>query len=290
MKQNYLPSKKFIAGVMVITIFIGVIWGIYGIVKFFKNRANRKAETSANLTVSDIIQKDGNTNGIPDWEEYLWGLDPYKNGDSNKEFINNKKKLLSQNEISLTDGSVLTENEIMSREFFAAIVALQESNNLNDESMKSISDVIGEKIQAPELEDIYTREMLSIKTTSDTSIENYYDNFKKLATKYEDKNIGDELSFIIQGIKNNDPQALYVAQMVASSYREFGKDLVKTPVPGSMADIHLSLVNNYEKVAQSIEGLAQILKDPIISMRALVNYKKYVDALVSDIEKLSNPL
>jgi len=101
MKQNYLPSKKFIAGVMVITIFIGVIWGIYGIVKFFKNRANRKAETSANLTVSDIIQKDGNTNGIPDWEEYLWGLDPYKNGDSNKEFINNKKKLLSVGNLRL---------------------------------------------------------------------------------------------------------------------------------------------------------------------------------------------
>jgi hypothetical protein len=52
----------------------------------------------------------------------------------------------------------------------------------------------------------------------------------------------------------------------------------------------LGAANNYEKTGQTIKDLAKILSDPIVGMKALINYKKYNDALASDLEKISETL
>lgn len=91
-------------------------------------------------------------------------------------------------------------------------------------------------------------------------------------------------------MSTEDPQAFIEAEAVASAYRAFAKELIKIQVPTPLSTTHLSLANNYEKVAQSIEGMSQMLTDPMIGMKAIINYKKYTDALVSDIETLSKDL
>lgn len=291
--KKYLPSKKFVSILLIIVVFIVLFFTIKGIISLFKNNKSTKANGEpTQMIVGDVIQKDSNNNGIADWEEYLWGLNPNKNGPENKEFILSKKKALAQDgNISIPDDSTsITENEILSREFFATIVSLQQTGELNEASIKSVSDAIGQKIEATPIDNIYTKNMLTIKNDSAAANTSYFNAFSSLVTKYKDKDIGSELVLISQGIGNNDPQALSAAQTIASAYRSFGSELVKIPVPNSIFSIHLDLANNYEKTAQSIEGLAQTLSDPIIGMRAIINYKQYSDALVSDIKKLSEIL
>lgn len=289
--KNYLPSKKFTTILLFILVLIALFFTIKGVVSLFKSKS-KVASEPIQMTVGTLIQKDGNNNGIADWEEYLWGLDPNKNGPENKEFILAKKKDLIQSGdiIPIDDSKAITDNEILSQEFFATIMSLQQTGNLNAESLKSISDTIGQKIEATPIANIYTKNMLTIKNDSPEANTAYFNTFSNLVTKYENEDIGSELILISQGISKNDPQALASAKSVASAYRSFGSELVKIPVPSSIYSIHLSLVNNYEKTGQSIEGLTQTLSDPIMGMRAIINYKQYSDALVSDIGKLSEIL
>jgi len=290
--KKYLPSKKFISIVLIILVFIILFSTIKGVISFFKNRKTNTNKIPLTITVKDRIQKDSNDNGIPDFEEYLWGLDPTKNGPENKEFILAKKNTLLQNEglTASDDSKTISENESLSRQFFATIMSLQQTGELNPDSINSISDAVGKNIEATPIADIYTKNMLNIKGDSEEANTNYFNAFNELVTKYENADIGSELTLISQGIASKDPQALAAAQSVASAYRSFGYDLTKIPVPNSIYPIHLDLVNNYEKTALSIEGLTKTLSDPIIGMRALINYKKYSDALVSDINKLSEVL
>ena len=257
-------------------------------------RANKSQNANGKqveVTIGTVIQKDSNKNGIADWEEYLWGLDPMKNGAKNKEFIDSKKADLAQKGIIVNDDSkAITESEILSQEFFAAVISLQQTGNLNPESLKSISDALGQNIELLVIPDIYTKNMLKIvENTEDTRVKFFSDSMN-LVVKYQDKDIGKELTLISQGIGNNDPQALYAADTVAQSYRAFGADLVKIPVPNTATSVVVSLANNYEKTAQSIESLTQILTDQITGMRGIISYKKYSDALTSDIGKLSEVL
>ena len=91
-------------------------------------------------------------------------------------------------------------------------------------------------------------------------------------------------------MSNNDPSALYATKTVGEAYQSFGKDMMSIPVPRSLSASHLSAANNYEKVGQSINGLAQILTDQLVGMKSIINYKNYSDALASDLEKLSTIL
>lgn len=288
--KNYLPSREFIYRTVALTIILLLSFCVYKIVIFFKNRADNKSATAL-IIKPDVIQKDSNNNGIPDWEESLWGLDPFSNGSSNKEFILAKRETLArENNLTPNTNQSLSENETLSREFFSIIMSLQQSGNLDETSMQSVGDTIGEKITATPIADIYTSTALLQVKNNPANIDSYRQSMSNLMTKYANKDIGKELTFISVGLSTNDPGALVEAGNVASSYESFSKDLMKIQVPNTLSATHLSLANDYGKVAKSVEGMSQMLADPIIGMKAIINYKKYTDDLVSDMEKLSNSL
>lgn len=289
MDRKYLPSKKFIATILFIVVLIILFFVIKGVISFFKNRKTSPNNQARVTVVGDLIQKDTNKNGIPDWEEYLWGLDPEKNGPENKEFILAKKKsLISSGEMTVVDETKsITDHELLSQEFFATIISLQQTGQLDETAMKSVSEAVGKNIEAVPIPDIYTTNALIIKNDSTLANTTYRDSLSALINKYADADIGSELTFIVQGLSNNDPQALYAATTVAQAYQSFGKEFVKIPVPRSLASTHLSVANNYEKTGQTIKELAQILTDPLVGMKAIVNYKNYSDALATDLEKIS---
>ncbi len=288
--QKYLPSREFRIRAIAVVALLLIALSVYKIAIFFKNRINRNGTT--NLIIKpDVIQKDSNDNEIPDWEESLWGLNPDKNGASNKEFILAKREALAkENAEGINLDAPVGEYETLAREFFAIIMSLQESGDLNENSMQSVSNTIGEKITATPLKDDYTQSMILTIKTNPANTEAYSIKLANLINKYDQKDIGKELTFMSVGLTSNDPQAFVEAETVATAYRDFSKELIKIQVPNAFSTTHLTLANNYEKVAQSIEGMTQMLVDPILGMKAIINYKKYTDAIVENIDTLSKDL
>jgi hypothetical protein len=287
MDPKYLPSKQFIARLTILGIACILVFGIYAISSYFKNRAIKSGAIP--LVVQDVVQKDTNKNGIADWEESLWGLDPTKNGENNKLIITSKQQALAKanNTNGTLDSGTSAENEILAKQFFATIVSLQQSGNLTDASLQSVADTIGNQVKATPVLDIYTKSMQKTVKADFDSIFVYKKSLKALFLKYQNKNIGDELSFIATVLKNNDSGAVKAISDVAEAYHNFGTELIKIPVPSTMAPTILSLANDYEKTSVSVDGLSKIISDPIIAMRALTNYKKYNDELVNIIDSLS---
>lgn len=288
--RKYLPSKEFIRRVIIIAGSMVIIFGIYKTAIYIKNKVGVKKQ--GNLVIkSDVIQKDSNNNGIPDWEESLWGLDPRRNGDSNKEFIlAQREELAKENNTYADPNQPLSENETLSREFFSVIMSLQESGNLDETSLQSVSDTIGQKIIATPLPDAYTKTMLSTIKTNPENTTIYSDALANLLTKYTGKDIGKELTYISVGLTNNDTNAFAQASTVATAYKSLGKELMKIQVPNTFGPIHLSLANDYEKVGESIDDMTRMIDDPIGGMKAVINYKKYTDALVLDMTTLSKDI
>ena len=280
MRKEYLPSKNFIKKLISILIIIIIGFVIFKTFTYFNTSRNNKP---TNLIVKEVVQKDSNNNGIADWEEFLWGLDPKKNGEKNKEFIDAQKAKLVKN----GQPGAISANDELAQQFFVAIVSLQESGNLDEKALQNISDAVGKKIEATPIDDIYTENSLATEKSTVTSIEKFRKNLSVILKKYQNKNIGDELTFISQGVLNKDKQALYAAVTVARYYHEMGQELMKMTVPNSYTKAHLNLANDYEKNSKTIEDMANVLDDQITGMKALINYKKYNDSLVNDLKYLS---
>jgi len=288
--KKYLPSKKFISIVLIFVILIAIFFTVkLAISLIFKNKKTTTKGAPTTMIISEINQKDSNSNGIPDYEEWMWGLDPEKDGAGNKEFILAKKKALTESGdiVPADDSQEITENEILSREFFATIMSLQQTGQLDETSIQSVSEALGQSIESIPIDDVYQYKMLTITSDSLASNTAYQDAVGALILKYESENIGDEITLLAQGVGGKDPQAMASTESIAVAYRSFGKELMAIPVPKSLATTHLSLANNYEKTGQTVESLTQMLSDPIIGMRTIINYKNYSDALVSDLAKIS---
>jgi hypothetical protein len=281
--STYLPSKKFLYRTVAIVILIALLFGIYKLSIFFLNKFSKKGQSSLTISSDGNIQKDSNNNGIPDWEETLWGLDPTKDGQANKVTIEQRKAALAQNADTANSSDIKNTSssaDLVSQEFFAAVMSLQASGNLNDQSLQAIADAVGQKVVAVPIKDSFKPVDVKTEEVTDKNVAIYFTAMKNIFVKYKNKNIGDELTFISQGIQNNNPNAMKVAAGVAASYRAFGNEVIKIAVPIVIAQNHLDLANNYVKVGESIDNMTKELTDPILSMQGLISYKKYNDLLV----------
>lgn len=288
--KEYLPSKQFTARIVIIILIFGITVGIYQLSIFIKTKIGKKGQ-AALLVKPDVIQKDSNDNGIPDWEESLWGLDPKGNGEKNKEFILAKRETLAKESGAvIPNGEPISENDTLAREFFSVVMSLQESGNLDDTALKAVSDTVGEKIVATPLKDVYTNSSITTIKNNPENTDKYYNDVVTIMGNYDDSDMGKELTFVSVALSHNDKGALAQAAEIAKDYRNIAKDMSKIKVPNSLSSIHLSMINNYEKVAQSIESMSGMLENPIEGMKAIINYKKYTDALATDIQHLSNSL
>jgi hypothetical protein len=290
--SQVLPSKQFFKRVGAIVIIALILLAVIKTTTYFKNKSGiNNDRVESKITVGEIIQKDTNHNGIADWEEVLWGFDPSKNGPENKEAILAKKaELAKANPDGTSDaGDAITKNEQLSRDFFALIMSLQDSGNLNEASLNDAVGAIGSKVQATPIANKYSgANQTFTKSSTKQDITAYLQKIKTLLEKHKD--LGDELVYVSAGLENRDPNAFTFAEGAASSYETLAKDMVKIPVPKDIADIMLSMANNYDKMGQSTEGLAKSFDDPLLGMRSLINYKKYSDLLGTDMSNLSKKI
>ncbi len=286
MNKKYLPSKKFISRAIIIffIVLIGIVFS--KISPELKARINKNRELRG-LSVRDLVENDENKNGIADWEEILFGLDPNTNGEENKAIIMAKKKELGTD--SITGSQTLSTNDKLSRELFSIITSLQQTGNLNEASIDNIVGALDKKLSSEPIVDIYTKDTLNVKATSTTVVQSYYNSFGEVAIKHANEEIGDELIYISQALLKDDKKAMEIAREIARKYEEFGQDLMNIQsVPSSLVDTHLQLANNYHKTSVAIQRMSVMLEDPLFGMNAVVDYKNFSDGIVLNLEKIGS--
>lgn len=292
--KKYLPSKQFTSSLIIIIIIISFGFLARWLFGVIKNSINNTKEGGAVevVDIGEVIQEDANNNGIPDWEEYIWGLDPTKDGPENKAFILAKKKTLAESGDLAVDesGRKITDNEMLSRSLLATILALESSGGVDDESMKSISETIGSEVVAEELPDVYVFKDLKVVSTSNESEVKYYNDFTNIYNNYIDKDIGTEITLISIGLANGDVQSLRTAKTIALYYKDFASEIAEIEVPSSISNQHLQIINDLVKIADSLEGLTMSLADPMLGMKSAVLYNKYSEDLVQKLDEVANLL
>lgn len=288
--KKYLPSKNFISLVLLIITFVLIFFIGKGLISLIKNRERKDGVKEPEIvSIKEIIDEDDNNNGIPNWEEYFWGLDPKKDGKKNREFVLAKRELANQNTGNEVKGEpvVLTENEALSRDFFVAMLALSEEGLLDENSIDTIAETMGQKIIADPIADKYTKDQVIIeKNPSVDSVLDYGTKITDLFEKYSlEKDIGEEIKIVALGVGDNDTTAMRAVRTIAEGYHLLGQDIMNIPVAEDLSTVHLDIANNCEKVSISIEGIAEGLEKPDKALRALINYQKYYNDLINNLSK-----
>jgi len=303
--KKYLPSKKFAlitSVIIVLAVLIFVIFFMSSSGENFsitgdKNNTVLKVE---NQSLTELIQRDVDGDGIADWEEDLWGTDKNKkitfDDTPDATYIENKKKELKIEGSMIADATKLTETEKFAREFFTSYSALKSSGQIDSDAINSFSSALGQEIIDPSLIDRYTEADIKINTVDNPVLkQKYYENIKSLFEKYKSDGIGDELDIISVGLAsdptggtsgNTDQYA--ELSIIAIAYQNFAKKIMEVSVPQSLTDYHLRIANSANNTGISVSNLEKIITDPIVGLSGLSQYQKYSDDLVKAVADLEN--
>ena len=271
----------------------------------FKNKETYKSTSPENslaydnLTVSDLVNKDTDGDGILDWEEGLYGLDSTKKettpGIPDSSVINKlKKDQLGSVDATTTNGGKgdtenLTQTEKFSRELFATVAAASQNGTMDQATVDTLSAGLAEKIKNPAVRKVFL--ISDIKEISDDrpqAFSDYNNDLDNIYTKYSmNNNVLDILQKFVADGENVDVNALLELDPIIQQLDKIVDALAKMSVPQSISELHLNLLNAFERIVENIKDMRLFSTDAILSIGAINKYEENADALVSAMNALN---
>ncbi len=263
----------------------------------FRNKNIQKAAYVSPVTTvaavdaisSDLQDLDSDSDGLKDWEEVLLGTDSHKadtDGDGTndgKEAAAGKNPLVKgageKKEVAKVT-TELTPSDKLARDFFARYMELNKAGLGADKQGTAllVEEVIknGIVIETPG-----NFPLSSIKTSIDEStfaIHTYGNQIGEIF-KNTIRPAKDEAVITKEALEADDPEILKQLDPIIHYYETILKSLFATPVPESMATMHLDLINATNKFLFVSKSFRQVDNDPIKGIQGTSLYLKAGEAL-----------
>jgi hypothetical protein len=270
--RQYLPSKKFIRALLVLIVAAALIAIIASI---FTSRGN--TNNLSRSTVAEVVGQDSNKNGVADWEESLWGLDPKGNGERNRALIDQKRAEAGLPPLSESSNEpASTKTETFTRDLLATILALHQSGQLTPEALVRLSESIGQDLDARrEIEPRYSITDMNVVGDNEQVTKNYRRTLEELVATYEASDIGTEFEVIGEELETEleNPSFGYLSS-IADSYAGLAAEIVSIPTPPEPAYYALALANASAQISGSLQKIQDFESDTFSGM---IGIDEYID-------------
>ncbi len=294
-----MPGKK------ILLILVACIIAVGGIYLSSKHPATQtytaKIKASPQVLVSDAIKadadKDTDGDGLKDWEEILWKMNPLS-GDTDKDGVSDVKevelqKISKNSEViykntqktatKITEN--LTQTDTFARDFFTTYAEYKKSGVPiigNTEQQQQIVNSILNKSAIEDKIKQFTLANIKINDNdSEESIKQYGNTLGTILINNSPKKEELENEFVIfsKAIQNQNAKELEKLDIIIKSYKNIITEFSTVAVPKSAAQTHLNLLNTLNAVLASDQGMRIYFDDPIGGLSGYVYYKKRVGDL-----------
>lgn len=265
----------------------------------FLTSRSANAESTEQL-LQAYASKDTDGDGLPDWEEALYGTDPNKaisnsfgipDGQAAREGKLTPNALASQlpsadqgtSTPPLTDadfggtpapaaGSI---TEQFSREFFQEYVQASNGQPMDQATQQQlVTSLLGQFTQKAAASFASPYSNVNVHTSNIATLQTYSAGVEKA---FIDNDIagtnGDPLDLMAALIQSNDPAAKKKLLAIATAYQAIADDLKALSVPPSLSSNHVALVQSFETLSKATNTVAHYQDDPLGTMGAFSAFK-----------------
>lgn len=254
-----------------------------------------------NTTIEDLVNKDRDGDGIMDWEESLYGLDPTKKqttpGISDENAIDKLKAEQGESLLKTTNEDTsavekLTETEKFSRELFATVAATSQNGVIDQATIETISASLAEKIKNPIVRKVFLISDIKIgKDDSIQAVNNYFNTMNSVQAKYPVKeSVLSILEKFIIDENHVDTSVLVRLDGAINQTQNIINGILKISVPLSLVPLHLDLLNAGERTMENVIDMKLFDIDPIVAMGAMSKYGENLGSFQSALIALANAI
>lgn len=291
MYTQYLPSKKIVtilAGTALITFVVA-----YTIRQETKKSATEQAKSVEVVALDDLNNRDTDGDGVKDWEEALWGTDPTMKdtrGDGVGDFatIEKRRTLLATANASGGSTGTTTVTDVFAQQFFSSVASLKQSGGFTQENVDALAQSAVTNLTVPADPTRYKIENLKTVPSTTENIAAFKAGIKKTSIGLSISTLGNEVTLLSKAInKPKNPQLEKQMQTISSTYALLAERSSRLPVPETMANAYLDLLNAYYGLSIATAGLSLVYSDPVQSVQALSLHKTQTTKLLDAIAKVS---
>lgn len=294
--NNLKPRSKKIILLFLTFLALG---GVYFLL--FKQKSKKEIvkhdipEVKVVNNPAEILDIDSDGDGLKDWEETLWKLDP-KNPDSNGDGVLDGEEV--KNKITEIDTDKTSENgtetekkltgtetDIISKKLFAEYINLKQTGNFNEESVLAVANnLVAEQIQNKKAVQYYfSKDIKTFPSDDKILLKLYGDSFASIKKKYEKQYLDNPL--VKKGETANliDPAFLQGLVRASDIYKNMTLELSKIAVPKDLADTHMEILNNYMASSDGLKELSVLSTDPVMGM---IGMQRHTEATIKEKDLL----
>jgi hypothetical protein len=295
--KKYLPGKKFkylFISFLVIALVFFVAFKLLSNKNSFLASKNNSQIQAEKLTIDNLIQQDSDSDGVADWEENLWGTDPKNKstfeGIPDVTYIKNKRADL-KTDTTIQNGT-LTETDKFARDFFASYSAMKTSGAVDANTFNNFSSALEQKVTDPSIIDKYLEKDIKLTKKDElTDQEDYYIAAGNLFETYKNKGVGSELETagdMASTGNTGDNQNQNNLVKISEAYQEFAQKLILVPVPKSLVQYHLKIINSANNTGVAVLNMSKMITDPIVGISGISQYEKYSQDLINSVNDLES--
>lgn len=270
----------------------------------------RSAESPSHARASDetallqaIATRDSDGDGLPDWEEALYGTNSHKidslglgmtDGEAVAKGLIVPKAIAdvsvsgsSQGVPNVVDPSLPpapaegTLTAAFAKTFFTLYLSAKQDAggvDLSDADMQSVanealSSLSSAVVAAP---DYKSAKDITITESGPDALKTFAVSAEAVLLKNTSTATTSEINYLKSALLNNDTTALPHIVSIAKAYRDSAVGLSVLPVPAELAADDLALVNALMRISQIASDFARVDTDPLATMLALKQYPQAV--------------
>ncbi len=269
-----------------------------------------KAQASEETAIlKAIASKDADSDGLPDWEEALYGTDP-KNPDTRGLGMTDgeavaKGLIVPKADVTLpappTDTSPQTIDSSLpaapaqgtltaafSQQFFTLYLAAREQNggeDLSEEQLAAVSQKAISNISATikATPDFKSPADLQVMGSGGDALIAFAASAEGVLTKVTASATTTEITYLKSLLTNEDKTAIPHIASIAKAYRDSATGLAVLPVPQELLAADTALINSLMKLGQVINDFTLVDSDPVVAMLAINQYGQAVQNLAASV-------
>lgn len=247
-----------------------------------------------NKTLSDVVTIDSDLDGVLDWEESLWGTDPFNkdtDGDGTgdgAEVAQIKGSGVASVGNNLEESEEnLTETDKFSREIFSTVATLNQTGGLDQATLEGLGSSLAQQIENPTVSKVFLySDVKTIGSNTPESLRTYLDSLDNVLKKQSNlyKNgyegivftINTQFSDVLQRYlldPENDKMFADLNQMIKEMQNTVS-GMKNLSVPIGLSVIHLDIMNGFQRLLENMESVKFAIKDPIVAMGGASKYEE----------------
>lgn len=266
--------------------------------------AQASAETAL---LQAIANKDADHDGLPDWQETLYGTDPHISdtfhiGMNDGEAV--AKGLIvpkAVNDVSIATSTPSsadyvdpslppapangTLTALFAQNFFTLYMTAREANGGADLSESQMSDVANQSVQmitssikpAP---DYKAMSDLTISGSGPDAMKSFAASVELILKKNTSDATTTDINYLKSAVMDGDTTANEHLLSIAKGFRSSAAGIAAIPVPTELAQADLLLINTFMRMSQLDVDFTKSDSDPLVAILALQQYETVTRAML----------